>query len=92
MADNPTDIFQKVGPELANFYGRKRLYDDFTVDDVNSDDIEQNEKNITDILNHIWLSHAQNANEIEYLENYYRGYQPILGKRKEVRLYVLSYG
>lgn len=97
MADNSNDssnanvslptkeIIQKIGPELAQFYGRRRLYDDFTIDEVNSEDTEQNEKNIANILNHIWLLHSQNASEIEYLENYYRGYQPILGKRKDVR-------
>ena len=79
------DCYKAIGPEIAQFYGRKKLFDDFTVADVNSADISQNEKNIADILNHIWLSHSQNANEIAYLENYYRGYQPILGKRKEVR-------
>ena len=79
------DCYKAIGPEIAQFYGRKKLFDDFTVADVNSADISQNEKNIADILNHIWLSHSQNANEISYLENYYRGYQPILGKRKEVR-------
>lgn len=79
------DNYQKIGPEIAQFYGRKRLFDDFLPSDVNSDNIEQNEKNIADILNHVWFSHANNAGEITYLENYYRGYQPILGKRKEVR-------
>lgn len=83
MVDNST--VQKIGPEIAQFYGRKKIYDDYSFDDVNNADIKINEKNITDILNHTWLSHCQNANEIEYLENYYRGYQPILGKRKEVR-------
>ena len=79
------ETFKKVGPDVAQFYGRKQLFDDFTESDVNSDDISQNEKNISDILNHVWLSHHNNAGEIEYLENYYRGYQPILGKRKDVR-------
>lgn len=85
MADETTTLIKKIGPEIAQFYGRQRLFDDYAFEDVNSPDIKKNEKNITDILNHIWLSHCQNANEIEYLENYYRGYQPILGKRKEVR-------
>lgn len=82
MVDVPIET---VGPEIAQFYGRKRLFDDFKVEDVNGADIEQNEKNIANILNNVWLNHCQNANEIAYLENYYRGYQPILGKRKEVR-------
>lgn len=79
------DYYKVVGPEVAYFYGRKVLYDDYLPEDINSDDISQNEKNINDILVHIWSSHTQNANEIDYLEKYYRGYQPILGKRKDIR-------
>lgn len=86
VATLPTnDYYKVVGPEVAQFYGRKVLYDDYLPEDVNSEDIATNEKNIGDILNHIWSSHIQNANEIDYLEKYYRGYQPILGKRKDIR-------
>ncbi len=85
-ASIPTkDYIVQYGPEVAQFYGRKVLYDDYLPEDVNSDDTEKNAKTIGDILNHIWSTHTQNANEIDYLEKYYRGHQPILGKRKDIR-------
>lgn len=79
------DYVEVIGPQVAQFYGRKILYDDFLPEDVNSEDTSKNAKVIGDILTHIWSSHLQNANEIDYLEKYYRGYQPILGKRKDIR-------
>ena len=79
------DYYKVVGPEVAQFYGRKVLYDDYLPEDVNKDDTSENAKTIGDILTHIWSTHTENANEIDYLEKYYRGYQPILGKRKDIR-------
>ena len=82
----PTNDYIKVlGPEVAQFYGRKVLYDDYLPEDVTSEDTSANAKTIGEILEHVWSSHMQNANEIDYLEKYYRGYQPILGKRKDIR-------
>ena len=82
----PTNDYIKVlGPEVAQFYGRKVLYDDYLPEDVTSEDTSANAKTIGEILEHVWSSHIQNANEIDYLEKYYRGYQPILGKRKDIR-------
>jgi len=79
------DYYKVIGPEVVQFYGRKILFDDYLPEDVNSDDTATNVKNISDILTNIWSSHIQNANEIDYLEKYYRGNQPILGKRKDIR-------
>lgn len=79
------DYYKVIGPEVAQFYGRKVLYDDYLPEDINGDNNSKNAKTIGDILTHIWSSHMQNANEIDYLEKYYRGYQPILGKRKDIR-------
>jgi len=79
------DYYKVIGPEVAQFYGRKVLYDDYLPKDINGDNNSKNAKTIGDILTHIWSSHMQNANEIDYLEKYYRGYQPILGKRKDIR-------
>lgn len=82
----PTNnYFEVVGPQVAQFYGRKVLYDDYLPDEINTDDNNANAKIIGDILTHVWSSHIQNANEIDYLEKYYRGWQPILGKRKDIR-------
>ncbi len=60
------------------FYGRKIIYADYTED-------EMNEETITQILNDYFSIHLKNAAEIKYLEDYYRGYQPILSKTKDVR-------
>ena len=79
------DYFKVIGPPVAQFYGRKVLYDDFLPEDVNNEDTSENAKKIGEILTHIWSSHNENANEIDYLEKYYRGYQPILGKSKDIR-------
>jgi len=79
------DYTEVIGPPIAQFYGRKVLYDDYLPEDINGKNTSENAKIIGDILNHIWSSHNQNANEIDYLEKYYRGYQPILGKRKDIR-------
>ena len=79
------DYIKVIGPEVAQFYGRKILYDDYLPKDINGPDSEKNAKIIGDILNNVWNSHKQNANEIDYLEKYYRGCQPILGKRKDIR-------
>lgn len=76
---------QVVGPPLAQFFGRRVLYDDFSEEELNSTNVEDNIKVIVKILNDVWSLHIENAGEIKYLEDYYRGYQPILGKTKEVR-------
>lgn len=79
------DYICQYGPPVSQFYGRKILYDDYLPEEINTGDTAENAKKIGDILNHVWSTHSENANEIEYLENYYRGSQPILGKRKDIR-------
>lgn len=76
---------QTVGPVLTQFFGRRVLYADYTEEQLNSGSDEDRVKIITKILNDVWSLHNQNVGEINYLENYYRGYQPILGKTKDVR-------
>lgn len=44
-----------------------------------------NEGNIIDVLQKALFTHLQNQSEIDYLYRYYRGDQPILGRKKEVR-------
>lgn len=72
----PSDI--KIGPGEYRMFGRKIIYADYTED-------QMNEQTIAKILNDVFSVHLQNANEIDYLEKYYKGYQPIIGKTKEVR-------
>ena len=59
-----------------NNYGRTIIY-------TNQNRIDEN--NIVQELNNALVYHTQNATEIEYLDRYYRGDQPILYRRKEVR-------
>lgn len=43
------------------------------------------EDNVLEVLQKALNEHAKNRSEIEYLWNYYRGNQPILNRKKEVR-------
>ena len=67
-----------VGPQEWRLFGRKIIYADYLPEQLN-------EQTITTILNDVFSVHLRNANEIDYLEKYYKGYQPIIGKVKEVR-------
>lgn len=42
-------------------------------------------ENIVEVLNKAFVKHAQNAAEIRFLFNYYKGIQPILRRTKEIR-------
>ncbi len=46
---------------------------------------EVNEANVLDVLHKAFSVHAQNRSEIDYLWNYYKGDQPILHRKKDVR-------
>ena len=59
-----------------NNYGRTIIY-------TNQNKIDEN--NIVAELDKALVIHTQNAREIEYLDRYYRGDQPILYRKKEVR-------
>ena len=59
-----------------NNYGRSIIY-------TNQNRIDEN--NIVKELSNALSIHQQNATEIEYLDRYYRGDQPILYRKKEVR-------
>ena len=48
------DYIKVIGPEVAQFYGRKILYDDYLPKDINGPDSEKNAKIIGDILNNVW--------------------------------------
>lgn len=41
--------------------------------------------NVLELLDNVFTTHLANRNDIEYLYRYYKGYQPILGRIKEVR-------
>lgn len=59
-------------------FGRTVIYADYIEDQLTEDVIKQ-------ILIDVWSVHLHNAGEIDYLEKYYKGVQPILWKQKEVR-------
>lgn len=62
----------------TRLFGRKIIYADYNPEDINENTIQQ-------ILCDVFSLHLHNAYEIQYLENYYKGIQPILNKVKEVR-------
>ena len=67
-----------IGPGEYRMFGRKVIYADYREEDMNAETIKK-------ILNDVFSVHLQNAGEIDYLEKYYKGYQPVIGKTKEVR-------
>ncbi len=67
-----------IQQEDTRLFGRKIIYADYEPEDMNENTIQQ-------ILCDVFSLHLQNAYEIQYLENYYKGIQPILNKVKEVR-------
>ena len=52
---------------------------------IKSSEKEVTVNNIVDILNAALVTHWRNRSEIRYLWKYYRGVQPILDRKKEVR-------
>jgi len=56
--------------------GRKVIYSD--VEKITAD-------NVVDVLNKAIGTHTENAGQIDYLYNYYRGIQPVFQRKKEVR-------
>ena len=57
-------------------FGRRVIY---------TDESEITSKNIVDVLNKAMVVHYANRSEIQYLYDYYRGKQPILGRTKDIR-------
>ncbi len=74
----PTDKPILPVQDEVRLFGRHIIYADYEPQ-------EMNEQTITQILNDIFSVHLQNSREINYLENYYKGFQPILDKIKEIR-------
>ena len=59
-----------------NYFGRQPIYTDYEYIDEN---------NIIKVLSKAANVHVSNQTDITYLYNYYKGYQPILGRKKDVR-------
>lgn len=78
QASYPTNNPLNISYEDVRLFGRRILYADYEEEQIN-------ESTIKEILTNIFSRHLKNASEIDYLEKYYRGFQPILDKVKEVR-------
>ena len=77
-AQLPTKEPYALVREDTRLYGRKIIYADYEPEEMDA-------YTITKILTDVFSIHLQNSNEIDYLEKYYKGFQPILNKIKEVR-------
>lgn len=62
--------------ENRALFGRRVIYTD--VSEITSD-------NVVDVLRKAFITHLRNKSEIEYLYGYYKGRQPVLSRKKEVR-------
>ena len=61
----------------------KKVFTGRTVISTNAKSITR--ENLLTVLTQAKMSHSKNKGEIEYLFNYYKGKQPILDRKKEVR-------
>ena len=62
--------------ENRALFGRRVIYTD--VSEITPD-------NVVDVLRKAFITHLRNKSEIEYLLGYYKGRQPVLSRKKEVR-------
>lgn len=79
MAEEFENEIDKVNEELSKtryLFGRRVIYSD--VEEVTAD-------NVLEVLNKALMIHEVNREEIAYLDNYYRGNQPIIYRVKDVR-------
>ena len=67
---------EKTYMAQRSIFGRRTIKTDYR---------EITPKNVVEVLNRTLQTHNMNVSEIDYLYKYYKGYQPILGKIKEVR-------
>lgn len=77
MSEPIENIEEQKKPDV-HFFGRRKLLSSYTKSEIN-------EEILAEILPQVLREHEANANEIDYLYNYYKGRQPILEKTKIVR-------
>lgn len=77
MSDTPQNV-QLVEEPQRIFFGRRTIYSSLKKEELSAE-------KILEILPTVLRVHEQNAAEIDYLFNYYKGRQPILKKVKKVR-------
>lgn len=78
IMSEPIEPTEEITAKTIQFFGRRKLLSSYTKDQIN-------EKTLTQILPEVLEEHEINANEIDYLYNYYKGKQPILDKKKKIR-------
>jgi hypothetical protein len=66
-AQIPTDKPVMPVQDEVRLFGRHIIYADYEPE-------EMNEQTISQILNDVFSVHLQNSREINYLENYYKGF------------------
>lgn len=77
MSEPLENLEEQKKPDI-HFFGRRKLLSSYTKSEIN-------ENTLAEILPQVLREHEINANEIDYLYNYYKGKQPILDKTKIVR-------
>ena len=77
MSEPIESVEEQKKPDI-HFFGRKKLLSSYKKSEIN-------ENTLAEILPQVLKEHEINANEIDYLYNYYKGKQPILDKTKIVR-------
>lgn len=73
-----TPTITPVSEPQQFFFGRRKLETSYEPNELTP-------QKILEILPSVMREHQKNADEIEYLYNYYKGVQPILSKFKKVR-------
>ena len=69
---------EKKEEKNIQFFGRRKIYSSYKKNEINKEIL-------IEILPQVLREHEKNANEIDYLYNYYKGKQPIWDKEKIVR-------
>ena len=62
--------------ETRALFGRRVIYSNVS---------EITKENVVDVLRKAFTTHLRNKNEMEYLYRYYKGAQPIINRKKDVR-------
>ncbi len=78
VEENETKYSENSNEERNNFSGRKIIYCSLKKDELTPEKIIEKFPELLSI-------HYQNVADIDYLDNFYRGIQPILNKTKTVR-------
>lgn len=79
------EVQKKTNSAIKHFHGRAKIILPFSKEKFLDGTIENIVERIVQYLPYVTRIHRQNAEDIGYLFDYYRGIQPILNKEKTVR-------